>query len=99
MVLRSIILQHTASQIAQKQSAQVYLIQIFTAEMNAIDEAILMAHRNKNDIVIYTDSLASIKAIEKKKPSKIAYNNYLKNIINTTPSNITIEWIPAHNDR
>lgn len=46
--------------------------------MNAIGEAILMGHRNKKDTGIYTDSLASISAIENKKSSKIAYIKYLK---------------------
>lgn len=46
---------------------------IFTAEMDAaIAEAILIAHRNEKDTVIYTVSLASIYAIGIKKPIRTA---------------------------
>lgn len=51
--------------------------------MKAICEAILKAHRNKTDTVIYSHSLTSIKAIDNKKPSRTAYINHLKFIINT----------------
>lgn len=63
---------------------------IFTEEMNVIGKAILIAYRNKKDTVIYTDPLASINAIDNKKPSRRFYINYLKVIINTTATNIIV---------
>lgn len=60
---------------------------IFTVEMNAIGQAILIAQKNNKHINIYrltSERRQQIKTTEKM-PSKTAYINYLKFNINSSP--------------
>jgi ribonuclease HI len=74
-----------------------YYSSIFAAEMTAIKHALIYAHSNRlENPVIFTDSLSSCIAIEKKSQSSHIPETIFDVIELLTRTGGTIMWVPAH---
>lgn len=69
---------------------------IFTAETQAIKEALVYAKlSSENNILIISDSLSALLAIEAPNPTNEIVHQ-IQNIITSTPKVIEFMWVPSH---
>ena len=68
---------------------------IFAAELTAIKLALawVLDHNIVNAVVIFSDSLSVIKAIESSRPNLL---NQVLELLTTVNSTVVLVWIPSH---
>lgn len=69
---------------------------IFTAEMTGICEAVKYATKHNKNMVIFSDSLSAIRALNNIQQTSNQYINNIKSILKNSKKNIAIAWVPPH---
>jgi ribonuclease HI len=69
---------------------------VFSAEQSAIIGAIQSERNNRYEIVIITDSLSTIKAVESRTPTKTPKTQTIRKMLDHEGPKITLLWVPSH---